>query len=204
MYLCICHIVYGVGFWLIKVLPTYLFHYILILMVIIYVGFSCGRRLFSWGLGLPKSCRQVDFLCLPIWMGSYPWRYSHSSKILFDDLSENIIYYRGISPGKPALLPTGTSVSSPGRFDWSDGGVHLPANLGTIVWEPEEVDCLPSPLGILVQGLGGSPSPPPGIFPGCLKIFYLDFGGFFLSLFFSRDAIISPLLARLLWPISAS
>ena len=48
--------------------------------------------------------------------GSIPWRYSHSSKILFDDLSENIIYYRGISPGKPALLPTGTSVSSPGRF----------------------------------------------------------------------------------------
>ena len=31
--------------------------------------------------------------------GSIPWRYSHSSKILFDDLSENIIYYRGISPG---------------------------------------------------------------------------------------------------------
>ena len=69
--------------------------------------------MFSWWFGLPKSCRQVNFLCLPIWMGSYPWRYSHSSKILFDDLSENIIYYRGISPGRPALLPTGTSVSSP-------------------------------------------------------------------------------------------
>ena len=101
--------------------------------------------------------------------GSYPWRYSHSSKILFDDLSENIIYYRGISPGKPALLPTGTSVSSPGRFDWSDGGVLLPANLGTIVREPEEVDCLPSPLGILVQGLGGSPSPPLAFSQGASK-----------------------------------
>ena len=174
---------------------------------------SCafGRRVglggasFVWLVWiLPEVLPSGYFLCLPIWMGSIPWRYSHSSKILFDDLSENIIYYRGISPGKPALLPTGTSVSSPGRFDWSDGGVHLPANLGTIVREPEEVECLPSTLGILVQGLGGSPSPPPGIFPGCLKIFYLDFGGFFLSLFFSRDAIISPLLARLLSPISAS
>ena len=35
--------------------------------------YRAGAGCFPGGLGASlKSCRQVDFLCLPIWMGSYP------------------------------------------------------------------------------------------------------------------------------------
>ena len=79
-----------------------------------YVALS-GLGVHAYLAGLDtSSSRSPSVLVLLVLAdldGSYPWRYSHSSKILFDDLSENIIYYRGISPGRPALLPTGTSVS---------------------------------------------------------------------------------------------
>ena len=69
-----CHIVYGCEFWLINGFPTCLFYLTsyFTLSYVLCVGMSCGYMLFSWRLGcFLKSCRQVDFLCLPIWMGSY-------------------------------------------------------------------------------------------------------------------------------------
>ena len=117
---CVFAILFMAEFWLIKEFPNYLFHlhpYLLFIICMFLCGFSCGHRLFSWGLGLPKSCRQVDFLFLPIWMGSYPWKiFPLVVKSCLSIYRKTLFTTEEYLPGKPALLPTGTSVSS--RFWW--------------------------------------------------------------------------------------